>query len=93
LTRTRFCSTQDDGSEKLAPETLGKRKIPLCMNQYRMQFGVTRIPTAKCDVIRHEFPATAKHIVVMVEDQIYTVDVGGPNHERVAIKEIERYVD
>jgi hypothetical protein len=79
-------------SERLPAESLGKRKIPLCMNQYRMQFGVTRIPTAKCDVIRQEFPATAKHIVVMIEDQIYTVDVLGPSGERVSIKDLERYV-
>ena len=69
---------------------MGKKQIPLCMNQYKMQFGVTRIPQRPCDVIRQEFPSKATHIIVMIEDQIYAVDVLAKNGERVSIQALEK---
>ncbi|KAI3653874.1 hypothetical protein MP228_001821 [Amoeboaphelidium protococcarum] len=70
--------------EEMPPETLGKRQIPLCMNQYTMQFQVTRIPNRGCDIIKHQFPSTAKHIIVMIRDFIFKVNVIGPDGERLS---------
>lgn len=44
---------------------------PLCMNQYKYLFGITRIPKEKCDVLNGSFPPTSKHIIVIAQDQIY----------------------
>lgn len=79
-------------SEKLPAERLGKRQIPLCMNQNRMQFGVTRVPAAGCDKILQTFPARAKHIVVLAEDQIFRVEVVGAEGEVLTVAKLERLV-
>ncbi|KAJ3219356.1 hypothetical protein HDU67_001575 [Dinochytrium kinnereticum] len=60
-------------AEELEPEYM--RDKPLCMNQYRFQFGVTRMPGEFCDSIHSTFPATATHIVVLIRDQIYSLEV------------------
>lgn len=80
-------------SEALAPEYLGKRRIPLCMNQYRLQFGVTRVPAPGCDLIHQTFPAKARHIVVLAEDQIYAVDVLNENGSRVTLEALQAFVN
>lgn len=76
-------------TEQLPPEYMGKKRIPLCMNQYRMQFGVTRVPDKPGDRILHQFPATGRHIIVMIEDQIYSVPVLTEDGRRAPIEEIE----
>lgn len=79
-------------SETLPPEFMGKQQIPLCMNQYRMQFGVTRVPEPGCDRIHSTFPPKARHIIVLANDQIFAVDVLGPQGERLAIGLLEESV-
>lgn len=59
------------------------------MNQYRNIFGTTRIPGATADTIRSSHPAKAKHIVVLISDQIYKVDVLDDAGGRVSVKTIE----
>jgi carnitine O-acetyltransferase len=81
-----FKSELDSG--KLPPETMGKKQIPLCMNQYRFQFGVTRVPTKGKDVIVSEFPATGKEIMVMVQDQIYFVKAASDDGKLLSAKTI-----
>ncbi|KAJ3097428.1 hypothetical protein HDU97_004876 [Phlyctochytrium planicorne] len=68
-------------SEKLEPEMMKDK--PLCMNQYRFQFGITRVPGETCDTIYSEFPAVGRHIIVIVRDQIYTLEVLKENGEAV----------
>jgi len=41
------------------------------MNQYKYLFGVTRIPKDGCDTLNMEYPPTSKHIVVILDNQIY----------------------
>jgi carnitine O-acetyltransferase len=65
---------------------------PLCMNQYRWLFGITRVPKAGCDVIVGQHPAHSKHIVVSFRDQFYAVDIFDPSGARVPIAAIEKYV-
>ncbi|KAJ1746499.1 hypothetical protein LPJ79_005841 [Coemansia sp. RSA 1821] len=52
------------------------RAGPLCMNQYQLIFGMTRIPRMGCDELRQD--ATSKNsrfIILILQDQIYRVDV------------------
>lgn len=66
------------------------KDTPLDMNQYKCQFGATRIPVSPADKIRTVYPAKARHIIVMTKDQVYKVDVIREDGSRVPIKELER---
>ncbi|KAI7826128.1 acyltransferase ChoActase/COT/CPT [Gamsiella multidivaricata] len=67
-----------------------QRTTPLCMNQYKNQFGAYRVAELPRDRIVTTWPATANYIAVMMRDQIYKVPVSGPDGERVSIKAIEQ---
>ncbi|PKC07825.1 acyltransferase ChoActase/COT/CPT [Rhizophagus irregularis] len=75
-------------NELLPPEST--RQGPLCMNQYKKQFGTTRIADSPVDRVISPWPATAKHIIVLFRDQIFKVQVLGEGGARVTIKDIER---
>ncbi|KAJ3112172.1 hypothetical protein HDU96_004873 [Phlyctochytrium bullatum] len=77
--------------EELAPEYMKDK--PLCMNQYRNQFGVTRVPGRTCDEIHSTFPAKATHIIVLVRDQIYKVDVLSSKGEILPIPTISKTLE
>ncbi|KAI0230959.1 hypothetical protein L0F63_007390 [Massospora cicadina] len=64
---------RDVEEEKIAPEFVGKS--PICMNQYRCMFGVTRIPQLECDRISATFPVSSDHITVFVKNHPYQVPV------------------
>ncbi|KDO26813.1 hypothetical protein SPRG_08103 [Saprolegnia parasitica CBS 223.65] len=57
--------------ETLPPDVV--RKTPLCMNQFRMLFGATRLPTREKDHVK--VAPDAKHIVVLCRNQFYWFDV------------------
>lgn len=44
---------------------------PICMNQYKYLFGITRVPTDGCDTLNGSYPPTSKHITVFIDNQIY----------------------
>ncbi|KAJ1718054.1 hypothetical protein LPJ61_006905, partial [Coemansia biformis] len=49
---------------------------PLCMHQYTCYFGMTRIPRPGSDELRQDKATTrARSIVVIVQDQVYSVEV------------------
>ncbi|CAG8510683.1 5698_t:CDS:10 [Paraglomus occultum] len=75
-------------NELLPPEST--RQGPLCMNQYKNQFGTTRIADSPADRIITTWPATAKHIIVLMRDHIFKVQVLGEGGARVPIKAIEQ---
>ena len=81
-----FSDMLDEGT--YPAETI--RKTPLCMNQYKKIFGTTRIPGDKTDYLVHQYPTKAKHIIVMINNQMFKVDVKTDANERVPISEIER---
>ncbi|KAJ1931098.1 hypothetical protein FBU59_006828, partial [Linderina macrospora] len=60
------------------------RAGPLCMDQYTRIFGTTRIPRMGCDEIRQDKVTTnARTITVIVEDQLYSVEVyDGAGHRK-----------
>ncbi|KAJ1826421.1 hypothetical protein LPJ56_002185 [Coemansia sp. RSA 2599] len=57
---------------------------PLCMNQYLRIFGMTRIPRPGCDELRQdEKTLGSRSIIVLAEDQIYSVQVyDGAGHRK-----------
>ncbi|KAJ2786849.1 hypothetical protein GGI15_001211 [Coemansia interrupta] len=49
---------------------------PLCMHQYSCIFGMTRIPRPGCDELRQDDKTLgSRTIIVIAEDQIYSVEV------------------
>ncbi|KAF9183248.1 hypothetical protein BGZ50_004367 [Haplosporangium sp. Z 11] len=75
-------------NQTLPPEY--QRTAPLCMNQYKNQFGAYRVAEMPRDRIVTTWPTTANYITVMMRDQIFKVPVMGPNGERVSIQAIEQ---
>ncbi|KAI9168497.1 hypothetical protein H9P43_007869 [Blastocladiella emersonii ATCC 22665] len=76
-------------AEKIPAEST--KAGPLCMDQYRHMFGVTRVPKEGMDVLVREFPARARHIVVLARDQCYRVDVyTRDGSRRLALADLER---
>ena len=64
------------------------KEYPLCMNQYKNIFGISRLPGEKADTLSTVFPATARHIVVMIDDKMYKVEVVHQNGTHATAKEI-----
>ena len=63
---------------------------PLCMHQYSRMFGITRVPKPDCDILVGSHPSPSKHIIVLVQDQIYVVNVYDmQSGNRLALSEIE----
>ncbi|KAJ1954715.1 hypothetical protein GGI12_005730, partial [Dipsacomyces acuminosporus] len=60
------------------------RAGPLCMNQYNLIFGMTRIPRMGCDVLRQDKATKSSHsVLVIVEDQLYSLEViDGAGHRK-----------
>ncbi|KAI8820843.1 acyltransferase ChoActase/COT/CPT [Fimicolochytrium jonesii] len=75
-------------TERLPAEYMKDK--PLDMNQYKSQFGATRIPKKGCDEIRTVWPARSRHIIVLTRDQVYRVEVIRADNTRVPLKELER---
>ncbi|KAI8897824.1 acyltransferase ChoActase/COT/CPT [Globomyces pollinis-pini] len=64
---------------------------PICMDQFRHIFGVTRVPKPGCDILVDSFPSKAKHIIALAKDQIFIVYVYDPKTgQRLPMKEIEK---
>ncbi|ORX86023.1 acyltransferase ChoActase/COT/CPT [Basidiobolus meristosporus CBS 931.73] len=65
------------------------RKAPLCMNQYKRIFGTARIADTTRDKLVYNYPATAKHVIVMAKDQFFKVNVLGENGQLASTKQIQ----
>lgn len=68
------------------------RSGPFCMHQLKNMFGTSRIAATDCDKVVTQWPCSTKHINVIYKDQIFSVQVIGPNGETVPIKTLEGYV-
>ncbi|KAJ1961980.1 hypothetical protein GGI12_002936 [Dipsacomyces acuminosporus] len=64
------------------------RGTPMCMDQFKWQFGTTRIPRPERDEIVGQFPSTAKHILVLYRDQTVEVPVYNSSGERASYSQI-----
>ncbi|KAJ1872967.1 hypothetical protein LPJ55_002681 [Coemansia sp. RSA 990] len=65
-----------------------QRGGPLCMNQFKWQFGTTRVPRMQRDEIRGQWPCSAKHIVVMYRQQAAVVPVYNEEGRRASLVQI-----
>ncbi|KAI9222459.1 acyltransferase ChoActase/COT/CPT [Blastocladiella britannica] len=65
------------------------RAGPLCMDQYRHMFGVTRNPLPGADEIRRGFPYPSTHMVVLVRDQCYQVSLVDAAGHRLRLSDLE----
>ncbi|KAF8924500.1 acyltransferase ChoActase/COT/CPT [Dissophora ornata] len=80
-------------------ETLYRQQIPvektrtgaLCMHQYTQLIGVTRIPQYGCDKLAYTpFPSPSKHIVLILDDQFFKVNVYSGDNQRLLDGDMER---
>ena len=62
----------------------------LCMSQYTRLYGVTRVPRPSCDILVGLHPCKSQHIVVLVKDQIFVVNVYDQKGGRIGVKDLER---
>ena len=60
-------------SGDLAPETLGRKKTPLCMTAYKYMFHACRIPQLEQDSYRIYDPFVYKHAVVACRGRFYKI--------------------
>ncbi|WFC99747.1 carnitine O-acetyltransferase [Malassezia yamatoensis] len=74
--------------ESIKPDA--SRAGAFCMYQYQRVFGVTRIPSRPHDWNTSKRDDPAKHITVMVNDNIYEVPVFNEKNEIVPLPELEK---
>ena len=91
LTRGLLLYKEQIDAAEIAPEYGQKatKTQPFCMHQFKLLFGGQRFPAPVCDTIATPFPCVARHIAVLVKDQIYAVDVVGANGKTASTEEIE----
>ncbi|KAJ1725257.1 hypothetical protein LPJ53_000586 [Coemansia erecta] len=61
---------------------------PMCMDQFKWQFGTTRIPRMGCDELVHQYPSTARHILLMYRNQAVEVPVYSADGKRASLVQI-----
>ncbi|RSH77156.1 uncharacterized protein EHS24_003790 [Apiotrichum porosum] len=61
---------------------------PLDMDQFKWQFGTTRIPKPVRDELKYQYPSTARHILVMYRGVAVEVPVYSPSGERASTAQI-----
>ncbi|KAJ3195931.1 hypothetical protein HK101_010610 [Irineochytrium annulatum] len=86
---TRFLDYKDMLDNETLPIEM-TRQGPLCMDQYRRVYGITRVPKRGCDVNVGQHPFHSRYIVVCVRDQFYKVDVIGKDGSRITLEAIEK---
>ncbi|KAI1314717.1 hypothetical protein EDD11_001839 [Mortierella claussenii] len=83
-----------DYTESLFSQNIPVEKTragPLCMHQYTQLIGFTRIPQHGCDRLVHTpFPATSRHIVLIIEDQFFKISAYSKDGQRFLDGDMER---
>ncbi len=78
--------------DRIAGETLKvdmMKDRPMCMNQYKSQFGVARIADTPRDRVVVPWPITAQHIIVMIRNHMFALNVH-VDGKRVTVSQIEK---
>ncbi|ORX62761.1 acyltransferase ChoActase/COT/CPT [Hesseltinella vesiculosa] len=73
--------------QEIAPDV--SRSGPFCMHQLKGVFSTTRIAATPADKVISHYPATAKHITVIYKDQLFSVDVIGPQGQVVPLSTLQ----
>eukprot|EP01126_Amoeba_proteus_P047275 TRINITY_DN5387_c0_g1_i3.p1 TRINITY_DN5387_c0_g1~~TRINITY_DN5387_c0_g1_i3.p1 ORF type:complete len:653 (-),score=120.36 TRINITY_DN5387_c0_g1_i3:87-1976(-) len=71
---------------QLAPDY--ERKDPLCMSQYNLLFGSTRIPQFSRDKLVVDYEST--HVAVVCNDQYYTFELVDSDGRSLEIEQVEQ---
>jgi carnitine O-acetyltransferase len=86
---SNFINYKDLIENELLPPSVTSNG-PLDMNQDKKIFGVTRVPKPGCDIIVESFPCKAHHIILLIKDQMFSVNVYDKSGARLKIKDIEK---
>ncbi|KAI8851116.1 acyltransferase ChoActase/COT/CPT [Chytridium lagenaria] len=86
---TRFLDYKDTLDRGALPAERTKAG-PICMDQYRRLFGITRVPKPGCDINVGSHPFHSRYIVVSARDQLYKVEVIDATGARVMNEAIEK---
>ncbi|KAL1408148.1 hypothetical protein Q8F55_004951 [Vanrija albida] len=65
-----------------------QRDTPLCMNQYKWQFGTTRVPAPGRDQILHQYPSTVRHVLLQYRNTSVAVPVYNEQGKRASTEQI-----
>ncbi|KAJ2724542.1 hypothetical protein GGI07_001889 [Coemansia sp. Benny D115] len=79
-------ANEELNAQKMAPDM--QKGQPLCMAQFQWQFGTTRIPRMGCDELVHQYPSTARHILLMYRNEAVSVPVYGADGVRASMAQI-----
>jgi carnitine O-acetyltransferase len=61
------------------------------MHQYTQLFGFTRVPQHGCDrLVYTPFPSPSKYIVLIIDDQLFKIDVYSKDNKRLLDGDLER---
>ncbi|KAJ1823085.1 hypothetical protein LPJ56_000420 [Coemansia sp. RSA 2599] len=80
-----------EANEALNAQTMSvdmQKGQPMCMDQFKCQFGTTRIARMGCDELVHQYPATARHILVMYRNQAVELPVYNAAGRRASLAQI-----
>ncbi|KAJ2783018.1 hypothetical protein H4R18_001919 [Coemansia javaensis] len=72
--------------QQMPPDT--QRGEPLCMNQFRWQFGTSRIARPHRDEVVGQYPSTARHVLLMYRNQTVEVPVYNAAGQRASLAQI-----
>jgi len=80
-------------SGQLAPETLGRKKTPLCMTAYKYMFHACRIPQLHQDSYRIYDPHHYKHAVVACKGRFYKIPlIDESTNEVLSVVTLESHI-
>ena len=80
-------------SGQLAPETLGRKKTPLCMTAYKYMFHACRIPQLHQDSYRIYDPHHYKHAVVACKGRFYKIPlIDESTNEVLSVATLESHI-
>ncbi|KAJ2887935.1 hypothetical protein FB639_000985 [Coemansia asiatica] len=80
-----------EANEALNAQTMSvdmQKGQAMCMDQYKCQFGTTRVARMGCDELVHQYPATARHVLVMYRNQAVELPVYNGAGERASLAQI-----
>ena len=81
-------------SGRLPPETLGKRKTPLCMTAFKYMFHACRIPRPHQDSYRIYDPNCYQHAVVACRGHFFTIPlIDSETGEPVSVESLEFHLN
>ncbi|OLY78303.1 Carnitine O-acetyltransferase [Smittium mucronatum] len=73
-------------NEQIPVQKVGQK--PICMNQYKSLFGVTRLPRPECDII-YRYKGPISFFILMLKDQLFTIPLYTKKNNRILNGDLE----